>query len=330
MKYDRTLSDDFAKHLEKDGALRWLYDYVKKNRDLDFLIGKISIGENKNREWISIYRGLTKIISISQKDSEFILMATDSVEKIDSTLFEWRQLEESFENKLDGFLKKIREDKKFDRYFNNKKEGYYQNEFSRQFGICGNANDDFVIVDKEAVICYSNDSERKDRLSVFREKYVSILKSISEKNPKRFGRNRENMNLGNELDFLALDKEGNVLLIEFKDGSNTSGIYLSPFQIGMYYDLFTDVSQEEFKKPVVTMVEQKKRIGLINSEWEIPSQIKSIIPVLIIANHNAKSSALVKFNEILEISRKELGEKFLESIQVYNYSAEYGLSKIKY
>jgi hypothetical protein len=59
MYYNRKLSDSFSKLLEPYGKLRWLFHLVKKCSDLDFLIGR-----NRSKEWISIYRGLSRVLTI--------------------------------------------------------------------------------------------------------------------------------------------------------------------------------------------------------------------------------------------------------------------------
>ena len=131
--------------------------------------------------------------------------------------------------------------------------------------------------------------------------------------------------IGNELDFLALDKQGNLLLIEYKHGTNTSGIYLSPLQIGMYFDLFNQFPRAELEKSVFEMLEQKKRIGLINPEWNAPD-IKDIVPALIVSEYNDRSSAKMKFQEIMDFVKAKKGPSFLKGIKIYNYTIKNGLT----
>ncbi|WP_190275743.1 amidase family protein [Thiorhodovibrio frisius] len=131
--------------------------------------------------------------------------------------------------------------------------------------------------------------------------------------------------IGGELDFLALDKQGNLLLIEYKHGSNTSGIYLSPLQIGLYYDLFNQLPRDELKESVSKMLEQKKKIGLINAEWKRPN-IKDIVPVLIVSEYSERSLAKTKYQEIMDIARDKKGNSFLENIKTYNYTIQHGLT----
>ena len=184
--------------------------------------------------------------------------------------------------------------------------------------------DDFVIIDKEAVIGYKNQSEKTKFIGPLQEKYKGLQKEISALNPKLYGRNIETKAIGNELDFLALDKDGNILLIEYKYGTNASGIYLSPLQIGMYYDIFTHF--DGLSEVVFDMLAQKQKIGLINPEWIKPPKIREIIPVLIISGYNLDSTAKTRFNEIMNITQDKLGSGFLHNLKKMNFTESTDLS----
>ncbi|MDF1518793.1 MAG: hypothetical protein P1P79_12685, partial [Lutibacter sp.] len=235
MYYNRTISKGLASLLETGGELRWLFEFVKNHKELDFLIGK-----NSSKEWISVYRGLTRILTILPINSTFVFIDADEKYKaISPNLYGQKSVNENFQNDIENLIAQIEQNSQFDRYYKNKKEGYYQNELSKKFGICGNPDTDFVIIDKEAVIGYSNQAEKVNLLGNIQQKYKQLQKEISLLNPERYGKDLGKKAIGNELDFLALDKAGNILLIEYKHGTNTSGIYLSPLQIGMYNDIFT-------------------------------------------------------------------------------------------
>lgn len=318
MYYNRTISKEFSSLLEESGQLRWLFDFVKNHKELDFLIGK-----NKSKEWISVYRGLTRIISVLPKnDTTVFIDAADKYRNISPTLFGQKGVNENFQNEIENLITQIEQNSQFDRYYKKKKEGYYQNELSKLYGICGKPDTDFVIIDKEAVIGYSNQAEKNNFLGSIKQKYIQSQREISLLNPLRYGKDLEKKAIGNELDFLALDKDGNILLIEFKHGTSTSGIYLSPLQIGMYNDIFTSLPKEELETAVFEMLEQKQRIGLINPNWKKPNSIKEIIPVLIISEFNYKSSAKTKFDEILQFARKQFGTSFLNNLQTFNFIAD--------
>ena len=323
MYYNRTISNELANLLEYGGELRWLFDFVKNHKELDFLIGK-----NNSKEWISIYHGLTRIISIRPLSASSILVNADARYKnMSANLYGERGINDNFQKDIENLITQVENNSQFDRYFKNKKEGYYQNELSRRFGIFGRDNDDFVIIDKEAVIGYKNQEEKANLFGSIQQKYKQLQREISILNPERYGKDLGKKAIGNELDFLALDKEGNVLLIEYKHGTNTSGIYLSPLQIGMYNDIFTYFPREGLESAVMGMLVQKQKMGLINPSWVKPNNIKDIIPVLIISEFNYKSSAKLKFEEILEFTRKLNGTDFLNNLQTYNFTLSGGLSK---
>lgn len=322
MYYNRTISKEFSSLLETCGELRWLYDFVKNNKELDFLIGK-----NNSKEWISVYRGLTRILTILPTNNTSVLIdADDKYKDISPNLYGQKNLSENFQNEIEYLITQIEQNSKFDRYYNNKKEGFYQNELSKIFGICGKPETDFVIIDKEAVIGYSDQTEKDNLFGTLQQKYKQLQREISNLNPERYGKDLGKKAIGNELDFLALDKDGNILLIEYKHGTNTSGIYLSPLQIGLYNDVFTNFPKNELENAVFEMLEQKQKIGLINPNWGKPNCIKDIIPVLIISEFNYKSWAKTKFDEILQITRKKLGSNFLNNLQTFNFTMKNGLS----
>ena len=321
MYYNRKLSDSFSKLLEPNGDLRWLFNLVHQRSDLDFLIGK-----NKKNQWISIYRGLSRVLTISNtiKPDVINLDGANAYKEIINGFYEQKKLSENFSKELLSLVEAVYTDSKFDQYYNNKKEGYFQNELSRKYGICGKSNDDFVIIDKEAVIGYKNEQEKIDLTGEILECYKKLQKELSQKDTKRFGKDLDKKSIGNKLDFLALDKQGNLLLIECKHGTNTSGIYLSPFQIGMYFDLFDQFPRGELDNSVFEMLEQKKRIGLINSKWNTHG-IKDIIPVLIIFEYNDRSTAKIKYQEVMDFIRDRKEKPFLDKIKTYNYTTQNGI-----
>jgi len=322
MYYNRTISQTFSNLLEPKGQLRWLFDFVKDKDELDFLIGK-----NNLKEWISIYRGLSRVLSIIKTgdQNKIKLDGAEAYKKILPCLYGIKSTTENFSTELNNLVEIVSGDSQFDRYYNNRKEGFYQNMLSRRCGICSDINNEFVIIDKEVVIGYLNQKEKDKLLGPIQLRYKRLQKKVSSLNSKRFGKNLGNKPIGNELDFLALDKKGNVLLIEYKHGKNTSGIYLSPLQIGMYYDIFNKLPKKDLENAIFKMLDQKQNIGLINKDWVRPSVLKGIIPVLIISEYNYKSSAKIKFNEVIHFIRNE-HEEFLSNLQTCNFTMKKGLS----
>jgi len=326
MYYDRTLSPSTASLIEKNGELRWLYDFVKSHKDLDFLVGK-----NNKTEWISVYRGLSRILTINPYKNEPNKIKISAAEaykdiavKEGLNLYGKHDAKNTLKDELTAILNKVSKEEKFDRYYNNKKEGYFQNIFSRNFGLSGSASGNWAIIDKEVVIGYDDLDEKKREFGKIQKKYKELQREISSINANKFGANLVGKPLGNELDFLALDNRGYILLIEYKHGKNTSGIYLSPLQIGLYYDVFSEFlrrNRSAFEKTIYTMLYQKQKIGLVNANWRPPKKIKGILPVLVISEYNEKSVAMSNFNEVLDIvCKKNSDDNFLSYLQIYSFT----------
>ena len=324
MYYNRTLSDSFSGLIKKNGELRWLFDFVKGEDDLDLLAGK-----NNSREWISVYRGLSRIITILPRKKNPRKISIDgagSYKVMCPNLYGEKSIDENFKVELEDLISLVKKNKDLKRNYDCEKEGFYQNKLSRRYGICGKADDPFVIVDKEAVIGYSNQTEKDQLLGTIQKKYKRLQGIVSATDEKLYGKDLNKKSIGNELDFLALDREGNLLLIEFKHGSSTSGIYLSPIQIGLYYDIFTNYPKVDLERAVFGMLAQRQKIGLINSDWTSPNRIMNIIPVLIISKFNPSSAARSRFLEVMELSRNEFGDKYLDNLKVWKYTPEGVLS----
>lgn len=329
MYYDRKL-EKLAYLIEKGGPLRWLFDYVKNNKELDFLVGK-----NYQKEWISVYRGLSRILTIlpCREVGKIKVDAADAYKSLAAKkridIYGKKEASDLIIGKLNNLVEIVKNNPKFNRYYQNKKEGYYQNILSRRYGICGAPNDEFAIVDKEAIIGYASEKEKAIEYSFFHARHKNLLRVISAKDPQRYGSNLRKKPIGNEVDFLALDKNGSLLIIEYKHGTNTSGIYLSPIQIGLYYDLYNDFyikKTELFRDSIFSMLKQKQKIGLINSAWAKPHGVKNLIPVLIISEFNKNSVAKDNFLGVMDIVRKELGDQmFLKNLRIYDYTSDTGL-----
>lgn len=322
MYYDRVISENLAKTLAKDGTLSWLLDYVKKHEDLDILIGKI-----KNKEWISVYRGLTKIVTIIPLKAPSIVsvQTADTYKNISPTLSGEKRSADIKQKDIEAIRAFLDKKEKSDRYYGNKKEGFYQNAISREFGIFSKVDSEFVILDKEVVVGYENKNEKNSKFTSLQEEYKKLQRIISDYDAHRYGQNLVKKFIGNELDFLAMNKNGDILLIELKHGSNTSGIYLSPLQIGLYFQIFNALPQADLQGVLTQMLEQKKKLGLINPDWKIEKLSGKIIPVLIVADPNSRSTAHEKYVEILQFCRRQKGEEFLQNIKTYSYMPVDGL-----
>lgn len=314
MKYNRTLSAEFIGLLSENGQLRWLFDFVKNREDLDFLTAIV-----KGTERILVYRGLSKILDIKKRKSKSPKFdAAKKFKELSPNLFS-KPLNYNFQNELMGLIQEISKDENLRKYYDIKKEGYYQNILSRRYGINSNVDSEFVIIDKEVVVSYQQGKIEKAEIETqIKEKYQRLQREISGKSTYRLAYRKD---FGNELDFLALDKDGNVLLIEFKHGANTGGIYWSSLQVGVYYEIFNGLDKKEFEKSIFEMLKQKQRMGLINPDWVAPKEIKEIIPVVMISEFDEdKGTAKKRFDEVLKEASNAPKFHFLKNLRLYKFN----------
>lgn len=332
MYYQRVIPDALKSLLMPSGKLHWLYSLVKGREDLDFLIGA-----NKSKAWIYVYRGTSRLLGISLRQD--LVDVTAAVKYLDLAasnglkIYGRRKVSDlNFKDDFVRFLGYVEQDVSLSRYYNNKKEGYYQNLFSRQYGIESNGDEDFVVVDKEVVIGYASEAVKKECFGKHRAKFMGINEYLSQVDAKLFGGKLTQKALGNELDFLAVTREGKICLIEFKHGSSTKGVYLSPIQIGLYYRIFAEyLSQypEEFMQNVNGMIRQKKEMGLISQNWPEATLSTELVPMLVVAGHKERSSAFNTFKQVLEICRDKLNDRtFLSGLKVYKYDDHKNLTPV--
>jgi len=334
MYYKRLISDELKCLLIGGGELHWLLNLVKSRDDLDFLIGT-----NSSKRWISVYCGTTSLLEITftsgsvriSAHKKYINLAQNNSLNIYGSK-ETANL--NFEDDFVQFLSFLHQNNHLKRHYGNKKEGYFQNLFSRQFGILSNGSEDFVVIDKEAVVGYKNMQVKAKYFDKQREKFKAIKQHLSEFDAKRYGSNIGKEALGNELDFLAVNRDGKVLLIEFKHGSSTKGIYLSPIQIGLYYSIFQDYIhhyRQNFIDDIGEIIKQKKDLKMISQDFPEVTPSGEIVPLLIIAKYNPRSSALDSFRNVLEICREELKvNSFLSNLEVYEYDEDQKFKPVLY
>lgn len=286
--YNRTMSDVLVNRINNE-ELSWLIDFVKSKKCLDFQTG----GDPKaDRSWFSIYRGTSRILSVTcSRNGHLKYDAAEAYKKLMPKGFLEKPTTEDFET----YLTKINESGLFDKWYrdlkDNKNEGYYQTLIGRRYTFNLKPSDDFVIIDKEMVIGFATqivkDEWNKEicetldlRITQFKDKVgVSGIK-----------------NTYGEFDFLALDKAGNLIIMELKQ-NDPQKTALSPFQTAYYQMQLEKLIKEdaEFYENIRKMLEQKIELGLIDKCFKIPEKLTGkIIPCVIVGEeYDSKGKRLL-------------------------------------
>lgn len=151
-------------------------------------------------------------------------------------------------------------------YHNNHSEGYWSSKLSIDYGRNWTQDDEWLIIDREAVIGF-NAADGKIASKLKEDFYSAIKQEIEsiKQNPDFSGWGDLTKSFGDELDFLAIGRDGQLLCIELKHGNNTSGIYWGPLQATVYQKAFEE-KVAEMSKSIIKMVQQKIELGLLPPE----------------------------------------------------------------
>ena len=292
MYYNRVMDSSLEEIIMEN--YNWLIEAVKNNPELDF-----QTGSNKGNSWFSIYRGTGRLLTVKKTgkitaDKEYIKRYPEfynnpTLENFASLLFE------------------VQNDKKFDRYYisgDDKKEGFYQNLISRRYTLNCKDSDDFIIVDKEFVIGYEKEEFKNEILKPIKEKYDGFISTIKQAHPNWCKNIKQT---GEECDFLALNRDGDIILLELKRYNDSTKTYLSPLQVGKYEDMtkvFMDKYPDELFNVMIEMLSQKKRMKIIGPAWDLPVKSSGVVRTAVVVGGNSSKEVLKRFKIVRDIVGK--------------------------
>ena len=157
---------------------------------------------------------------------------------------------------------------------------YTRSEGGMQAVLSNAGSEGFEVIDREAVIGF--DARSKAAFLAPIKRALSDLVPALRAEGETWAREGS---FGDELDALAIDREGRVLIVEVKPASETTAVGWTPAQVFLYYRLFSAwVEQEPDSAPEVLegMLQQRVRIGLARErDWTLrrPLELVSVIAI---------------------------------------------------
>jgi len=158
-------------------------------------------------------------------------------------------------------------------------ERYVRSEGGMQAFLSNAASDRFVVIDRGSVIGF--DARTKDAFLAPLNKAMSALVRDLESRGHPWA--KEGKRFGDELDALAVDADGRVLVMEVKPGIETAALGWTPAQVALYYSLFTAWARQEpglAHDVLKGMLFQRVRLGLAPEKYSRPSTPPRLIPVI--------------------------------------------------
>lgn len=260
-RFERCFSQAEGALLATGGALNFLISDHINGTENDPAAFDIHFRENNK---LMYYHGTTCVL-IASLNGQSVKFAADKRyrgSKHAGDLFKSWQIENAIEirKNVKSYLAGIRSDVA-NRYYANEKEGFWQNKLCIYYGPKCDESKEWLIVDRECVLGFGTGEDKEKFYKQKREKYQNIRTSMQSADQKAWGTPKKK-GFGDELDMLAISPSKELIAIELKHGSNTSGIYWAPLQVSVYHDAFGEVL-ESISEGIKTMVVQKVKSGLL-------------------------------------------------------------------
>jgi hypothetical protein len=281
--YERLADEDLLRVLDRGGFAHSLVDFAKSGQyALDLQMR--GYAAKSNETWASLYVGLTKVLDLRHLPSKGFRLRVDKTWATPQNHWktkwasEWRD-EEWMEREwpdVEAYLERV-----IPAIPKN-----YLIEGAVQSAISGFNNDKMLIIDREAAVCYQNQSEKDLIKSKLEPPLLNAMKPPGD--AKWWG--TVPRSLGGECDALAISDKGDLLAIEIKPRTATGTIRWSPLQVRYYADLFSEwvnaehgVGEGMAANVIERMVEQRIRLGLIQPErrqvLKLPIKVQPVIAV---------------------------------------------------
>ena len=179
LRFNRYLSDDAFKFLKNKGS--WIIPEIINARPFNCAFAfDIQIREN---DYLMVYVGTTSVLKI-QLGADFVNFSAHKTYK-DSFLKKYLFTDLPY-GEISNYLGRILP-KVDSRYFENHKEGYYQNYLCYHLGEVASKDSPFIIFDRECVLGFDNSNEKINHLTPLKNQYQQIRTDLQEKNSKRWG-----------------------------------------------------------------------------------------------------------------------------------------------
>lgn len=267
--YERKASDALMHELSVGGALHWLVELARDKHLMDLQLRGYP---HSAKKWATLYCGLTKFLDVFELKGRFTLDA-GTHKHLESDI-PWRSPLKPADLKklkrpLHAFITARMRDVG-DRFT---KEG------AVQAMLCTDSVDMFSVVDREAVVCFRNEAIRKAVYDQVRAPLLARLKRspAGALDPKI---------TGGELDLLAVDVQGRLLVIEVKRGDDLAGITWAPLQAAFYAGLFREwirhAGEAAARASIAAMVWQRATLGLTNVDLRTLALPLDVVPVVAI------------------------------------------------
>jgi hypothetical protein len=142
-----------------------------------------------------------------------------------------------------------------------KAEGYWVNQAYTRFGKEWSKKKPWLVIDRDFSLGFPQASEKKSFYAEHAKPYFEIKQRLQQEDREKWGKPSKRAPK-QEAGLLAIDQEGQLITIELRRGSNTSGICWAPMAVAMHRDIIAD-TLPEITDNITRLVYQKISLGLL-------------------------------------------------------------------
>ena len=223
--YNRAPSPELQEHLSPGGFLAPLLALSKRKVARCHLDVHLRLHDK-----VIVYCGLTKLVDICLKNgmADFAAESTYTTQPCAGDLFRvWNTRESGFEEVLSNYLDNVAVDGA-----QTGREGGIQARWSR-------VTEPWIPFDRDAVLAYESETEKAKAMECQKvdEAYVQLGAIVASKRKLPSRKDHWAMlpqrKKSNEIDQIAVDPQGRLVIVELKDAS-ASDVYYAPLQLLQY------------------------------------------------------------------------------------------------
>lgn len=302
MRYSRTLSPTFEGYLDS-GVLAWLLKDAPSRYPSDPFVFDMQLRKD---DVLTCYHGTTKLLDVRYKPKvdRLELSAAPSYGRANGyteLMRDWSADRLAGNQRIvsEYLVSSVNVARKH--YYQNHKEGFWQNRLSIAFGKDWRPEMDWLIIDREAEIQFADAFQRDKIFKPIQDEFIEIRDDFQKNDPKRFGR-PDRKPFGNQCDFLAIRPGGELLCIELKHGSDTTRSYWAGLQVAVYGKMFAE-ALPEISESIKALVRQKVKLGLLPDaaiNWLPAEGFHAVTPVLAVAEPEERSVCWGRLNEVMK------------------------------
>ncbi|HSP36521.1 MAG TPA: hypothetical protein VLR26_02080 [Frankiaceae bacterium] len=310
MRYDRRVSEELLQAISDDGPLAGLIDLVRADRGhRDLQLRRVKQPEC----WATLYVGLTKVLDVRERNGSFRLDAHEAYRELSGFDESWRlsQPLEDLQNCWQEVLAYV------ETAISAVPPEYTSAEGAVQSAMSSGITDEFRVVDREAVLGHTNSGARSGTLDPVEKALTEALVAAGNGEPWWPGA-RGKVSFGGELDLLAIDEAGRLLVIMVKPANAVAGIAKSPAQVALYatlWSMWLDES-DDATEVLQGMLDQRARLGLGRAGPIVPPT--TVVPVIAIGPGKRSKEALPRLQHVAKAVQPVLDtQQSLQPLEVW-------------